>query len=42
MLSRIFGEPLMPTSNKHNYKAFSERSPASSVHYIENVFESYV
>ena len=37
MLSRIFGEPLMPISNKHNYKAFSKSPPASLVHFSENV-----
>ena len=28
MLSRIFSEPLMSVSNKHNYKTFSESPPA--------------
>ena len=37
MLSRIFCEPLMSISNKHNYKAFSKSPPASLVHCIENV-----
>ena len=37
MLSRIFGEPLMSISNKHNYKAFSKSPPACLVHCIENV-----
>ena len=37
MLSRIFGEPLMSISNKHNYKTFSESPPASLVRRIENI-----
>ena len=27
MLSRIFSEPLMSVSNKHNYKTFAESCP---------------
>ena len=37
MLSRIFGEPLPSTSDKHNYKTFSKSPPASLLHCIENI-----
>ena len=32
MLSRIFNEPLMSISNKHNYKTFTKNFPASLLH----------
>ena len=37
MLSRIFGEPLMSVSNKHNHKTFSKSPLVSLVHCIENI-----
>ena len=41
MLSRISSEPLMSIlmsiSNKHNYKTFSKRPPASLIHCIRNI-----
>ena len=37
MLSRIFSEPLMSISNKHNYKTFSKSPPASLLHCIKNI-----
>ena len=37
MLSRIFSEALISISNKHNYKSFTESSPASLLHYIEKL-----
>ena len=37
MLSRIFSEALMSISNKHNYKIFTKRRPASLLHCIESI-----
>ena len=37
MSSTISSEPLMPISNKYNYKTFSEGHPASLLHCIENI-----
>ena len=37
MLSRIFSEPLMSISNKHNYKTFSQFPPAPLLHCIGNI-----
>ena len=37
MLSRISNKPLMPISNKHNYKTFSKSPPASLLHCIGNI-----
>ena len=34
MLSRIFSEPLMSVSNKHNYKTFSESPPAFPPYFL--------
>ena len=42
MLPRISSEPLLPISNKHNYKTFSEGSPASLVHCIGNIMSQFV
>ena len=39
MLSRIFSEPLMSVSNKHNYKTFSESSPAFPPYFFFNQLE---
>ena len=37
MLSRIFSEPLLSTSNKHDYKTFSKSRPACLLHCIGNI-----
>ena len=39
MLSRIFSEPLMSVSNKHNYKTFSESLPAFPPYFLLNQLE---
>ena len=36
MLSRIFSEPLMSVSNKHNYKTFSESPLAFPPYFFLN------
>ena len=40
MLSRIFSEPLMVISNKHSYKTFSKKPPASLLNCIGNIRHS--
>ena len=37
MLSRIFSEPLMSISNKHNYKTLSKSPPPSLLQCIRNI-----
>ena len=39
MLSRIFSEPFMSVSNKHNYKTFSESPPAFQPYFFFNQLE---
>ena len=39
MLSRVFSEPLMSVSNKHNYKTFSESLPAFPLYFFFNQLE---
>ena len=34
MLSKVFSEPLMSVSNKHNYKTFSESLPAFPLYFF--------
>ena len=40
MLSKIFSQPLMSISNRHNYKTFTKRPLASLLHCIENILRS--
>ena len=37
MLSRVFSEPLISVSNKHNYKTFSESLPAFPLYFFNQL-----